>query len=135
MNKEQLMEMLKELTRKGDDHIFTLEMFLPKQDNEKMPINYNETIEQLDETISGYTLFTQGIQGFWIDSDGTKYKDDHIMIRIDFTRNEVEQIKLACDILFTKQFKTQLAVYVRYENQTSFIDQTNVNEFINNLGE
>lgn len=109
----------------------TLEIILPKLDNEKKIIDWGEELKKIGLSFGGYTLFESGINGIWYD-EGVKYSDENMVLRIDYTSLEKGNIR-AFKSLLGYAFKTQLSLYVRLNNRTTFLDLRNYENFLKYL--
>ena len=111
----------------------TIEIILPKFDNDKKEIDWNDELERIGLSFGGYTLFKSGIDGIWYDG-GAKYSDENMILRLDYTSLEKDNIR-AFKSLLSYGFKTQLSLYVRLNNRTTFLDTANYENFLKYLVE
>lgn len=109
----------------------TLEIILPKLDNEKKEIDWSEELEKIGLSFGGYTLFKSGISGIWYDGE-VKYSDENMILRLDYLNLEESNIG-AFKSLLRYGFKTQLSLYVRLNNRTTFINLRNYENFLKYL--
>ena len=109
----------------------TIEIILPKLDNEKKEIDWSADLQSIGLSFGGYTLFDSGISGVWYDG-GVKYSDENMILRLDYTSLEESNIR-AFKSLLSYGFKTQLSLYVRLNNRTTFIDTANYENFLKYL--
>lgn len=109
----------------------TIEIILPKLDNDKKEIDWNEELKKIGLSFGGYTLFDSGISGVWY-GGGVKYSDENMILRIDYTSLEKGNIR-AFKSLLSYGFKTQLSLYVRLNNRTTFLDLGNYENFLKYL--
>ena len=109
----------------------TIEVILPKFDNNKKEINWNVELEKIGLSFGGYTLFKNGINGIWYD-EGIKYSDENMVLRLDYLKLEKDNIQ-AFKSLLSYGFKTQLSLYVRLNNKTTFLDPGNYKNFLKYL--
>ena len=109
----------------------TLEIILPKLDNDKKEIDWGEELEKIGLSFGGYTLFESGINGIWYDGND-RYSDENMILRLDYLELEESNIR-AFKSLLGYGFKTQLSLYVRLNNRTTFIDTTNYKNFLKYL--
>lgn len=109
----------------------TLEIILPKLDNDKKIIDWGEELEKIGLSFGGYTLFDSGISGVWYDGKD-RYSDENMILRLDYTSLE-ERNTRAFKSLLSYGFKTQLSLYVRLNNRTTFLDLGNYENFLKYL--
>lgn len=109
----------------------TIEIILPKFDNDKKEIDWSEELEKIGLSFGGYTLFDGGVSGVWYDGND-KYSDDNMILRIDYLNLEEGNLK-AFKSLLSYGFETQLSLYVRLNNRTTFLDLTNYKNFLKYL--
>ena len=57
----------------------TIEIILPKFDNEKKIIDWDEELKKIGLSFGGYTLFKSGIDGIWYDGND-RYSDENMDI-------------------------------------------------------
>ena len=109
----------------------TIEIILPKFDNDKKEIDWSEELEKVGLSFGGCTLFKSCINGIWYDGS-VKYSDENMILRLDYTSLAESNIR-AFKSLLSYGFKTQLSLYVRLNNRTTFIDTTNYENFLKYL--
>ena len=109
----------------------TIEIILPKFDNDKKEIAWGEELEKIGLSFGGYTLFESGINGIWYDGK-ERYSDENMILRLDYTSLEKDNIR-AFKSLLSYGFKTQLSLYVRLNNRTTFLDLKNYENFLKYL--
>lgn len=111
----------------------TIEIILPKLDNEKNPINWDIELENIGRAFGGFTLFDSGIFGVWYDNN-VRYQDDNNILRLDYV-SFTNELKSALNSLLSYALETQLSLYIRYNNRTTFVDLKNYRNFLNYLYE
>lgn len=109
----------------------TIEIILPKFDNDKKIIDWSEELKKVGLAFGGYTLFNSGINGVWYDGKD-RYSDENMILRLDYLRLEEGNIR-AFKSLLSYGFKTQLSLYVRLNNRTTFLDLGNYKNFLKYL--
>lgn len=109
----------------------TIEIILPKLDNDKKIIDWGEELEKIGLSFGGYTLFNSGVSGVWYD-EGVKYSDENMILRLDYLTLKESNIQ-AFKSLLSYGFKTQLSLYIRLNNRTTFLDITNYKSFLKYL--
>lgn len=109
----------------------TIEIILPKFDNDKKEIDWGEELKKIGLSFGGYTLFDSGISGVWYDGKD-RYSDENMILRLDYMNMEESNIR-AFKSLLSYGFKTQLSLYVRLNNRTTFLDTANYKNFLKYL--
>lgn len=109
----------------------TIEIILPKLDNDKKIIDWSEELEKIGLSFGGYTLFKSGISGIWYDGND-RYSDENMILRLDYLNLKESNI-IAFKSLLSYGFETQLSLYVRLNNRTTFLDLGNYKNFLKYL--